>query len=120
MVSYSAHSRLPLPAPMIRASAPVIARAAGRLNGATDDAARTERRALPGYLDRIDGWIADGTIGDPEQPNVADLQLESTVRLLMTLSDIRPSIENRPCGKLARDLFPQADGDMPAGSLAAA
>jgi glutathione S-transferase len=120
MVSYTAHSRLPLPAPMIRASAPAIARAAGRLNGATDDAARAEQRALPGYLDKVDAWIADGTIGDPAHPNVADLQLESTVRLLMTLSDVRESIESRPCGKLAQELFPEADGDMPAGSLAAA
>jgi glutathione S-transferase len=120
MVSYSEHSRLPLPAPMIRTSAPMIARMSGRLNGATDEAARRDQRALPGYLDRIDGWIADGTIGDPERPNVADLQLESTVRLLMTLSDLREMIAARPCGALAVRLFPDADGNMPAGSLAAA
>lgn len=119
MVSYSERSRLPLPAPMIRASAPLIARMAGRLNGATDEAARHEQRELPDYLDRIDGWIADGTIGDAEHPNAADLQLESTIRLLMTIADLRGMISSRPCGALAQRLFPDADGDMPAGSLAA-
>jgi glutathione S-transferase len=120
MVSYSEHSRIPLPAPMIRASAPVIARIAGRINRATDDAARREQAALPGYLDKVDGWIADGTIGDAEHPNAADLQISSTVRLLMTLQDLRGELASRPCGVLAQRLFPAADGDMPAGSLAAA
>jgi glutathione S-transferase len=119
MISYSAHSRLPLPAPMVRATAPAIARAAGRLNSATDDAALREQRALPGYLDKIDGWIADGTIGDPDHPTAADLQLASTVRLLMTIADVRDQIAGRPCGELALRLFPTADGEMPAGSLAA-
>jgi glutathione S-transferase len=119
MVGYSEHSRIPLPAPMIRASAPVIARVAGKMNHATDDAARREQTALPGYLDKVDGLIADGTIGDAEHPNAADLQIISTVRLLMTLQDLRAQIASRPCGALAQALFPTADGEMPAGSLAA-
>jgi glutathione S-transferase len=120
MIGYSEHSRLPLPAPVIRASAPMVARMAGRLNNATDAAAQRDQRALPDYLNKIDGLIADGTIGDAEHPNAADLQIESTVRLLMTLADLRDEIDERPCGELARRLFPEADGDMPAGSLAAA
>jgi glutathione S-transferase len=120
MAGYSEHSRLPLPAPMIRASAPMIARLAGRMNRATDAAARRDLAALPGYLDKIDGLIADGTIGDAEHPNAADLQIISTVRLLMTLQDLQPLLAARPCGELATRLFPTADGEMPAGSLAAA
>jgi glutathione S-transferase len=119
MVGYSEHSRLPLPAPAIRTIAPAIARMGARLNRTDDGVARRALDALPGQLDKIDGWIADGTIGDPERPNAADLQITSTVRLLMTLDDVRPLIDSRPCAEVAMRLFPDADGAMPAGSLPA-
>jgi glutathione S-transferase len=120
MVSYSEHSRLPLPAPAIRLIAPAVARMGARLNRTDAGVARSDLDALPDQLDKIDGWIADGTIGDPEHPNAADLQLASTVRLMMTLADARPLIQGRPCAELAMALFPNTDGEMPAGSLRAA
>ena len=52
-----------------------------------------------------------------ETPNAADLQIASTLRLMMTLEDLRALIEPRPAAELALRLFPQADGHMPAGSL---
>lgn len=119
MVGYGEHSRLRLPAPAIRLSAPLIARLAARLNRTSDAVARSDLEALPAQLDKVDAWIADGTIGDPEAPNAADLQLASTIRLLLTLADVRPLIEGRPCAELALRLFPQTDGDLPAGSLPA-
>ena len=120
MVGYGEHSRLKLPAPAVRMSAPLIARMASRLNKTDDQVAAKDLRALPSQLDKIDGWIADGTIGDAEHPNVADLQLASTIRLMLTIADARPLIEGRPCEKLALELFPDADGEMPVGSLRAA
>jgi glutathione S-transferase len=117
MVSYSEHSRLPLPDPGIRLIAPVVARLGERLNRTNHEVARKDLGALPEQLDKIDDWIADGTIGDPEHPNAADLQIASTVRLMLTLADVRPLIEGRPCAQLARELFPAADGEMPVGSL---
>lgn len=117
MVSYSEHSRLPLPAPAIRAIAPAIAFMGARLNRTDAGVARSDLNALPGQLDKIDAWIADGTIGDVQHPNAADLQLASTVRLMMTLADVRPLIDGRPCAELAMALFPDIDGQMPAGSL---
>jgi glutathione S-transferase len=117
MVSYSKHSRLPLPAPAIRTIAPAVAYMGARLNRTDAAVARNDLHALPGQLDKIDAWIADGTIGDVEHPNAADLQLVSTVRLMMTLADARPLIEGRPCAEVAMALFPQTDGEMPAGSL---
>lgn len=116
MVSYSEHAKTPLPAPMIRLSAPLISRGAIRLNRATDEAVRADLDALPGYLDRIDGWIEAGALGGGE-PNAADLQIATTLRLLMTLEDLRPLIEPRPAGQLALRLFPEVDGRMPAGAL---
>jgi glutathione S-transferase len=116
MVSYSEHSRLTMPGPAIRLSAPLISRVEIALNKASDDAVRADLAALPGYLDRIDGWIEEGLLGG-EAPNAADLQIASTLRLLMTLEDLRPLIEERPAGQLALRLFPDADGRMPAGSL---
>jgi glutathione S-transferase len=117
MVSYGEHSRLPLPAPAIRTIAPAVAHMGALLNRTDAGVARRDLEALPGQLDKIDGWIADGTIGDAERPNAADLQLISTVRLIMTMADARPLLDGRPCAELATTLFPDTDGDMPAGSL---
>ncbi len=117
MVSYSEHSRLRLPAPAVRISAPVIARAASRLNRTNDEVARRDLQSLPQQLDKVDGWIADGRIGDPEHPNAADLQLASSIRLILTLADARPLIDGRPCAQLALRVFPRADGGHAAGSL---
>jgi glutathione S-transferase len=119
MIGYSEHSRLPMPAPAIRAIAPAVARMGARLNRTDDGVARRALEGLPAQLDKIDRWIADGTIGDPERPNAADLQIISTVRLLMTMADVRPLIDSRRCAEVAMRLFPDTDGAMPAGSLPA-
>jgi glutathione S-transferase len=117
MVSYSEHSRLPLPVPAIRAIAPAVAFMGARLNRTDAGVARGDMNALPAQLDKIDAWIGEGTIGDVRHPNAADLQLISTVRLMMTLADVRPLIDGRPCAELAMALFPDTDGELPAGSL---
>jgi glutathione S-transferase len=117
LASYSERSKLSLPAPMVRLSAPLISRVEVRLNAATPEAERADIAAIPGHLDRIDGWLAEGVIGG-EEPNAADLQIGATLRLMMTMADLRALIEPRPSAELALRLFPQADGHLPAGSLA--
>jgi glutathione S-transferase len=119
IVGYSEHSKIPLPAFALRASAPVIARIASRKNRTDDDVARRTLAGLPPLLDKVDAWIADGTIGVPGQVNGADLQLLSTVRLMLTLGDARAAIEGRPCADRALALWPHADGEMPVGSIVA-
>jgi glutathione S-transferase len=114
IVSYGEHSSLPLPDFMARISAPMIARVERQLNDASDEATRADLAALPGYLDQVDGYIAEGVMGGDE-PNVADLQIAPTIRLMLTVGDVRPLIDARPCGELARRLFPDWDGDQPAG-----
>lgn len=118
IVSYNENSRgVRLPAPAVLAVAPLLTRAEGRLNRTGVAVARNDLQALPAQLDQIDAWIADGRMGDFEHPNAADLQIASTVRLLLTLADVRPLIEARPVERLARELFPDQDGELPSGSL---
>jgi glutathione S-transferase len=86
-------------------------------NKARDEAARADLAALPGQLDRIDAWIAEGLLGG-ERPNAADLQIGSTIRLLMSIGDVRPLVEGRPAASLAR-YFPPLAGEIDAGVLPA-
>jgi len=66
---------------------------------------RADLAQLSGLLDRVDAAIADGTIGG-ESPNAADLQVLTSIRLLMTHEDLRPAIALRPCGEAALRLIP--------------
>jgi glutathione S-transferase len=117
MASYQEGARVPVPGPLLLAVAPLVVRVERRLNDATDANLRADLDALPGHVDRIDGWIADGTIGG-EEPNVADLQIAATSRLLMSLDDVAPLFAGRPAGDHARLVFPEWAGRVPAGALA--
>jgi glutathione S-transferase len=113
--SYAGDAKLPLPRGLLRPALPLTARMMALKNRANDDAARADLAALPSQLDRIDGWVAEGLLGG-EQPNAADLQIGSTIRLLMTSGDVRPLIEGRPSATLVR-YFPASSGEVPAGVL---
>jgi glutathione S-transferase len=111
--SYSAGARLGIPLGLaIRTAAPIVAMSA-RFNEATDDRVREDLAALPEKLERIDAWIAGGVLGG-EPPNAADLQIATSVALLMTLDDLRPAIESRPAGQLAKRIDPEFPGRAPA------
>jgi glutathione S-transferase len=107
-----------LPMPVVLALAPVATRIEKRMNRATDEALRADLQALPGHLDRIDAWIADGVLGG-EAPNAADLQIAPTILLLSTVSDVRPLIAGRPAEAFARRWFEPFPGEIPAGVLPA-
>lgn len=116
MESYAGEARLPLPRAAMRPALPLTARLMALRNDARDDAVRADLAALPAQLDRIDGWIAEGLLGG-EQPNAADLQIGSSIRLLGTVGDVRPLLEGRPCAALTR-YFPPIGGEVPAGAIA--
>lgn len=119
MATYSTGSKLPaIPVPVLKVIAPVATRIEMRLNEATPDTYGPDVRSVPAACDKIDAWIAEGVLGG-EDPNAADLQIATSVRLLMTLADLRPAIEARPAGQLALRLFPDFPGDTPAGSIPA-
>lgn len=117
MLSYAEHSRLRLPGPAVRLLAPGIARMQRWINRTDQELARRRLLGLPGLLDRIDGWLAEGTLGGAAQPTAADLQILSTVRLLSTMADVRPVLSGRPCLSAAVSLWPQIDGELPAGAI---
>jgi glutathione S-transferase len=112
--SYSEGSDLPVPTSLAIRTAPVLVRLERALNRSTDEAVRADLAALDAHLDRADGYVAEGVIGG-ETPNVADLQVGASLRLLMTLDDVREKIEPRPSGQLAARLFPDYPGRMPRG-----
>jgi glutathione S-transferase len=115
MLSYATDAKLPLPVSVLRPALPLTARLMARKNKATEAAARADLAALPGQLEQIDAWIADGVLGG-EQPNAADLQIGSSTQLLSSVGDVAPLLEGRPCARLARYLPPLA-GSVPAGLL---
>jgi glutathione S-transferase len=67
---------------------------------------RSDLANLRAMLDHVDELIADGTIGG-EEPNAADFQILSTVRLIAALEDFEPAVAGRPCDALARRWLPR-------------
>lgn len=118
MEGYAGDEKLPLPKSLLRPGLPATARLMALRNHAHDDAVRADLSALPAQLDRIDGWIGEGLLGG-EEPNAADLQIGSTLRLLLTIADVRPLIEGRPAAALLGYFDRPADGEIPAGTLPA-
>ena len=112
MAGYSEGARLGVPIGLaVKTGGPIVATAA-RLNGSTDENARADLESLPADLDRIDGWIAEGVLGSASA-NAADFQIAPSVRLLMTLDDLRPLIESRPAGGHAMRIVPEFPGRVP-------
>ena len=116
--SFSEGARFPLPAFALRAAVPVIGRIELRLNQTGDDARAADLQALPSWLDRIDGWLADGTL-DGAVVNAADLQIAPSLALVMRIADVRVLVGPRPCGHWAERLFPDFHGDLPLGAVPA-
>jgi glutathione S-transferase len=117
--SYQEASQLPpLPRPVVRLVAPGVIAIERALHHASDDAVRADMAALPGHLDRIDGWLGDGVLG-PDVPNAADLQIAATSRLMLTIGDVRPFFAGRPAGEHALALFGDWAGTTPQGAFPA-
>ncbi|MEA2353733.1 MAG: glutathione S-transferase [Thermoleophilaceae bacterium] len=113
--SYTEGSRWRAPAPIARAVGPGVAKRVMKVHGASDDTTRADLDALPGNLAKIRQALDEGVIGgDP--PNAADLQIAPSVRLLLTLDDVVPLVEQAGVADWARGLFPDYGGKMPAGT----
>ena len=101
---------VPAPAVMAALTKPVAARRSADAGG--DEATiREDVIRLPGMLDHVDALIGAGVLGT-DQPNAADFQILSSVRVLLDFKAL-PAAEERPSAQLARRLFPYWEGEMP-------
>jgi glutathione S-transferase len=80
-----------------------------RTHGASDEAVERDLAELPSMLDKIDAWIASGVLGG-EEPNAADFQIATSVRLLTCLDDLRSLVLDRPAGAFAEQVVPVFPG----------
>jgi glutathione S-transferase len=110
--SFSEGARLGIPIGLaLRTAAPIVALSA-RFNEATDENVRSDLAIFGDLLQRVDDLIAAGTL-DGEELNAADFQIGPSIRLAMTFQDLRPLIEARPAGRLAKRVQPEIAGDIP-------
>lgn len=110
--TYMASSVMGIPSGLATRLAPPFINRGVRVNEGTDEAVRSNLAALDSMLSRVDERIAAGVL-DGETLNAADFQIGASVRLLLTFQDLRPLIEDRPAGRLARRAVPDYPGDSP-------
>jgi glutathione S-transferase len=102
---------LPAPELSARMNKP-LAMYFARTIGADDAGIRSDMARLPGLIDHVDELIAQGVVGGP-QPNAADLQIGTTLRVLLATEDLRGVVEGRPAEDLARRILPDYPGPIP-------
>ena len=95
-----------------------VVRATWRYHGITAELLAADLAGIPAKLDHVDALASDGVIGGDE-PNAADLQIGATLRVMLTVGDVRPLIEGRPGEEIARRWFPDYPGEIPAGAFPA-
>lgn len=95
-----------------------VIRGTWRYHGLTAQILFDALQDLPGLLDRVDALAADGTIGT-DHVTAADLQIGASLRVLLTVGDLHPLMEGRAGEEIARRLFPDYAGLVPAGALPA-
>ncbi|MBK5111003.1 MAG: glutathione S-transferase [Thermoleophilia bacterium] len=67
---------------------------------------------------RIEGFARDGLI-DGDSPTAADLQIASTIRVLLTIGDLEELFAGTAAERIARRFFPEYPGHVPAGAFPA-
>lgn len=110
--TYMEDSRMGVPIGLAARLTPPFIAAGVRVNEASDEAVRANLAGLDGMLQKVDEWIAAGVL-DGGELNAADFQIGASVRLAMTLQDLRPLIDAWPAGRLARRAVPRFPGDAP-------
>jgi glutathione S-transferase len=113
LVSYLEGAKIGMPHRVAAGIAGPFIALDARSRGATDDNVRRAIAVFPSMLQRIDDWIEGGVLGS-EPSNAADLQIAPSLRLAMSLDDLRPAIEGRPAGRLATKVVEHFPGRTPA------
>jgi glutathione S-transferase len=89
-----------------------------KYHGITAARLHEDLAGLPAKLAHVERLAADGVIGG-EQPNAADLQIGATLRILLNVGDLRPLLAGSEGERIARNLFAEYPGEIPAGAFPA-
>lgn len=74
---------------------------------------------LPAKLAHVEELAGRGVLGDGH-PTAAGLQIAATIRVLLTVGDLRPLLQDSAAQRLALELFPEyRGGDVPVGAFPA-
>ncbi|MDP9189053.1 MAG: glutathione S-transferase family protein [Actinomycetota bacterium] len=101
-----------------RANAPIAWYFARKVDANEEQRVRRDVASLPALFDHVEEMIAAGTIGG-DQPNAADFQIATSIRVLISYEDLAPLIEAREAGRLATALMPEYPTSVPAGFVPA-
>jgi glutathione S-transferase len=93
-------------------------RATWRYHGITAARIHSDLAGLPAKLAHIEQLAADGTL-DGEQPNAADLQIASTIRVLLPLGDLGALLHGSAAERIALRFFSSYPGAVPQGAFPA-
>jgi glutathione S-transferase len=77
-----------------------------RVFAADAEAEQRLRARIPSMLDRVDAWIADGTLNG-EQLNAADYMIAPSLALLWYVVALRPQFDSRPALALLDRVLPE-------------
>jgi glutathione S-transferase len=111
MASFLDGAHLGVPSDLVKRTLPALRPVVSTQMRVTDETARACALALSAQLDRVDALLAEGVIGG-EQPNAADFQVATCVRLAMTADQLREHIAARSAGEHALRLCPDYPGRM--------
>ncbi|HUN77824.1 MAG TPA: glutathione S-transferase, partial [Solirubrobacteraceae bacterium] len=95
-----------------------LVRGTWRYHGISAARLQEDLAGLPEKLAHVEALAADGVIGGA-QPNAADLQIGATLRVLLTLGDLRPLLAGGAGERIALECFPEYRGEVPAGAFPA-
>ena len=111
MAGFAEGARLGIPIGLALKTAGPMSALSARFNGATDEAVEADLARLPELIDHVDRLIEEGVIGG-EEPNAADFQIATSLRLLHCLEDLRPFFMGRPAKDLAMRVQPDMSGNV--------
>lgn len=95
-----------------------LTRGMWKYHGISAERLAADLDGLPAKLDHADELAREGIIGG-ESPTAADLQIGSTIRVLLTVGDLDPLLADRPCAEIAMRWFPDYQGRVPVGAYPA-
>lgn len=93
-------------------------RSTWKYHGITCELLAEDLKTFPTMVDKISEFAEGGLIGGAE-PTAADLQIASTIRVLMTVGDLHETLEGTSAEKIANRYFPDYNGLVPAGAFPA-